>query len=301
MHFRPATPAVLGPSSQLAILTTVQPLVSVVVPVFNGMPHLSELADAILTQSYAHLDIVFAEGGSTDGSIAFLKTIQDPRVKVISMPPGTSAAANWTAATQAARGEFTKLICQDDLIEPQAIEKQVADLQTHPSAVMAVCLRNIIDAHGRVLFRDRGLSGIRAAPMATIAGSDLIRFCYAQGTNVIGEPLAVLFRTEALKSAMPWQDANPLMLDLSTYQVVAPAGDVVVRREALGAFRVSAQSWSTRLAKEQFAQTRRWQRSFEERHATTKGERMQAAARAAIQVNLRRAVYAALRLRGSLS
>ena len=101
----------------------VPPLVSIVVPVFNGMPHLVALTESLLAQSYSNLEIIFSEGGGTDGSMDYLCSIADDRVSIITQPTGTSAAQNWTAVTNAANGDYIKLVCQDDLLAPDAIEK----------------------------------------------------------------------------------------------------------------------------------------------------------------------------------
>lgn len=274
-----------------------QPLVSVVVPVFNGLSHLPTLVAGLLNQTYPNLEIVFSEGGGSDGSLDYVRSFTDPRVKTIELPPGTSAAANWTAASEAATGEFTKLICQDDALYPQAIEEQVHDLTRNPGAVMAAAVRDIIDANGRTIFRRRGLSGLNGD---LIAGDRVIRECFRQGTNVIGEPLAVLFRTHELKAALPWQDDNPLMLDLSMYSKVAPSGDVVLRRNSVGAFRVSNASWSTRLSKEQIQQTHRWQQEYAQMHSPSCVDQVRGFIGRHVQTNLRRAAYAYLSARGRL-
>ncbi|HEY7824589.1 MAG TPA: glycosyltransferase family 2 protein [Acidimicrobiia bacterium] len=279
----------------------VPPRVSLVVPVYNGMPYLKELTASLLAQTFSDLEIIFSDGGSTDGSVEFLRTVSDERVTVIDIPAGSGAAANWTAATNAARGEFTKLICQDDLLYPHAIAEQVQDLDANPEAVMAVATRDIIDARSKVLYRGRGLAGIDRE-RASISGLAALRACYLAGTNVLGEPLAVLFRTKALQSQMPWSDDNPLMLDLSLYQKVAPLGDVVLRRSPVGAFRVSDASWSTRLASSQAEQTRRWQEAYAAGAVpplSTRDRRVSAWGRRR-QITTRRIAYTVLRLRGSL-
>jgi len=277
----------------------VQPLVSVVVPVFNGLPHLTALVDSLLEQTYPNLEIVFSEGGGTDGSLGYLTGLDDPRITVIEQPQGTSAAENWTRASQAATGEFTKLICQDDLLYPEAIEQQVEDLRNHPSAVMATASRDIVDASGSTIFRNRGLSGLKGD---VVAGQATIRECYLRGTNVIGEPLAVLFRTEALQGNLPWLDDNPLMLDLSMYQKVAPLGDVALRTNSVGAFRVSSGSWSTKLAREQVNQTREWQDTYAALHSEeiSPADRRRAVLGRTTQTTFRRVTYKVLATRGRL-
>ena len=141
-----------GDASTTGDTGRVSPRVSVVVPVFNGMPYLRDLADALIKQDYPDLEIVFSETGSTDGSAEFLATLDDPRIRIIT-PDAPGAARNWTAATEAAQGDFIKLVCQDDLIVAGAISRQVQDLEPHPTAVMAFAPRDIIDARGSVAAR----------------------------------------------------------------------------------------------------------------------------------------------------
>ena len=278
-----------------------QPLVSIVVPVFNGMPYLRELTESLLQQTYPNLEFVFTEGGGSDAGMQYLSTIDDERIRLVQMPPGTSAAGNWTAASLQARGEFTKLVCQDDLIYSRAIELQVQDLIENPEAAMAIAQRDIIDSRANVIFRGRGLAGLPKHE-SPIAGGRVMRACYLQGTNVIGEPLAVLFRTSVLQQAMPWDDSDPLMLDLSTYQKIAAQSQIVLRRESLGAFRVSDTSWSTRIAHEQVEQTKRWQQGYaaSQEFPPARAERARSLLGRHISTTLRRLAYTSLRLRGSL-
>lgn len=274
-------------------------LVSVVVPVFNGLPHLKDLVASLIAQDYPDLEIVFSEGGSTDGSAEYLATIDDPRVRVIT-PDAPGAARNWTAATEAARGDYVKLVCQDDLIIPTAITKQVHDLETHPTAVMAIAPRDIIDAKGNVLYAKRGCQGLTPG---LHSGADVIRDCYLKGANIIGEPLTVLFTKDAITRSLPWDDSNPLMLDVTQYAKVAPMGDVVVRDESIGAFRVSNSSWSTRLANVQREQFARWQHDYAAGQPTPPARTERARAWIGMEKNalMRRAAYRVLKWKGAFA
>lgn len=280
----------------------VAPLVSVVVPVYDGLPYLREALDSVLRQTHTELELVIADGGSRDASRAVIEELsrRDERVRIVDGAPG--AAANWTAVTEQARGEFVKLLCQDDRLAPDALARQIADLTAHPNAVMAVAQRDIIDARGRMVSRARGLQGIEAGERDV---QQLVRRCYDFGTNVIGEPLTVLFRRDALRTAMPWDDTQPLMLDVVTYERVAdlhPGATAIARRESVGAFRVSTSSWSTRIADEQLDQYRAWQHAYADRHpGITPAERGEADRGARRQARRRRLAYAALRLRGGLA
>ncbi|MBK9738903.1 MAG: glycosyltransferase [Actinobacteria bacterium] len=275
------------------------PLVSVVVPVFNGLPHLRDLTESLLAQTYPDLEIVFSEGGSSDESPSFLASLTDPRVRVITAPPGTGAAGNWTAVSEAATGDLVKLVCQDDLLEPDAIAKQVSDLARYPQAAMAVAQRDVVDANGNLLYPRRGCAGLTAGLMS---GADVIRAAYLTGTNVLGEPLAVLFRRQALFDALPWIDTDPFMLDLDLYTRAARDAQVVVRKESIGGFRVSTSSWSTRLVGEQVRQFERWQDAYAASLPTPPSttDRLRAKAGLHTQALLRRGAYRWLALKGSM-
>ena len=276
----------------------VPPLVSIVVPVFDGMPHLVALTESLLSQTYKHLEIVFSEGGGSDGSLDYLSSLTDERIRLITQSKGTTAAQNWTEVTRAAKGDFIKLVCQDDLLDSYAIEHQLADLQSNPTAVMAIGQRNIVDTHGKVIFRNRGCQRL---PSGLNSGEKVMRRAYYEGTNVIGEPVAVLFERNALLRAMPWDDANPLVLDLACYAKVALNGDVVVRKESVGAFRVSTSSWSTRLAKVQLQQYQTWQKQYagSAQHQVSALEKLRAGFGVHLHTSMRRSAYLWLRLNRS--
>ena len=282
--------------------STPMPLVSVVVPVYNGLPYLREALDSVLAQTYSEIELVIADGGSKDGSTEVIEHVRQAHPSVRVVHGASGAAANWTAVTKEARGDYVKLLCQDDRLAPDAIAQQVSDLESHPNAVMAVAQRDIIDAKGRVITRARGLQGITGDEVPATA---LVRRCYDFGTNVMGEPLAVLFRRAALLEAMPWDDTEPLMLDVVTYERVAdlhPGATAVLRHASIGAFLVSTSSWSTRIADAQLAQYRAWQAAYEARHPDlTAQDRTQARRGAKRQAQRRRLAYAVLRLRGALT
>ena len=270
-----------------------EPRVSVAIPTFNGMPYLAEAIDSIRRQTYPGIDLFVVDGGSTDGTLDWLK---DQSIDYVSLPPGTPVAHTWTAATERTRGDLVTLMCQDDLLYPTAIAVQVHNLQQSRGAIASVAQRDVIDAGGHVVKRSRGLAGITAPE---IDGSALIRQCFRKGTNVVGEPHVVLFRREALLEHMPWDGTIPYLLDLGTYQAVFdnPGARVAIHREPIGAFRVSSASWSTRLVDQQLKQMRTWQRNFSDTHEVSRREALESSLSTWGQAQARKAFYRMLRLR----
>lgn len=238
-----------------------QPLVSIVIPAFNGLPYIELAYRSCVDQTYPNIEICISDGGSSDGTIEWIRDLP-PSVRTDFLPTGTTAAENWTHATRMASGEFIKLLCQDDLLYPEAIAHQVADLLAHPDAVMALAQRDVISASGKVLYRKRGLNGLTSG---VHDGADVLESVYLGGTNMLGEPHVVLFRRTALLMAMPWHSRRHYSLDLDTYTSVLELDHVavVVRKESIGAFRVSTSSWSTRLVSSQLEQLGAWQSEYE--------------------------------------
>ena len=107
------------------------PLVSVVLSVRNGAADLPKAIDTILTQTFADLELIVINDGSTDRTAAILDGIRDARVRVIHQDNmGLAAALNRGVAL--ARGRYIARQDHDDWAKPTRLEKQVAFLDAHP-------------------------------------------------------------------------------------------------------------------------------------------------------------------------
>jgi hypothetical protein len=111
------------------------PLVSVVLSVRNGAVDLPTAIGTILTQTFADLELIAINNGSTDGTATVLDDIRDPRVRVIHQDDmGLAAALNRGIAL--ARGRYIARQDHDDWAKPTRLERQVAFLQSHPDYAM---------------------------------------------------------------------------------------------------------------------------------------------------------------------
>lgn len=99
------------------------PLVSVIIPVYNGERFLGEAIQSALAQDYAPIEIVVADDGSTDGSLAVARSF--PGVTVLELPHGGVSIAR-NEAVAASKGEWLAFLDADDLWMPAKISAQVA-------------------------------------------------------------------------------------------------------------------------------------------------------------------------------
>lgn len=233
------------------------PKVSIVIPSHNAMPYLKDAVASALSQHYENLEVVVVENASTDKSAQWLHTQSDPRLSVVYRAELQSAALNWTQAVHESSGEYVKLLCADDLLDPEIVADQVAVLQAQPTAVMVASKRRVIDSQGAVIKRTHGLNGLKQLE----AGPAALKRCFLAGSNLLGEPASILFRSTEIKAVMPWHSTWPYVTDIATYAQVLRRGDVATINKVQASFRIATTSWSASLVGQQEDQFARWQRS----------------------------------------
>jgi GT2 family glycosyltransferase len=110
-----------------------QPLVSVIIPNWNGAHHLADCLDSLREQRYPHSEVILVDNGSTDGSLALLAQ-NYPEVQLIALGENRGFAAACNLGLRAARGEVLVLLNNDTQTDPGWLAAVVAALERHPSA-----------------------------------------------------------------------------------------------------------------------------------------------------------------------
>jgi len=225
------------------------PLVSICLPVFNGEPHVREAVASVLAQTYGNLEILVFDDASTDAGMAALQAFQDPRIVIRRNERNLGPEANWNMAMAAAMGKYIKLFHQDDLLAPDCLALQVKALEERSEAVLAICSRTILRANGSPL-----MSRVIPWPDGAINGLELVEASIKAGTNLIGEPSAVLFRREAAEKAGGFDGSIPYLIDMDYWVRLLAFGDAVGTRRPLASFRLSPRQWSAAIGRQQSRQ-----------------------------------------------
>ena len=108
-----------------------QPLVSIIVPVYNAEVYLGPCLESLRSQTWPNLEIILVNDGSTDGSghLCAAAARADPRIRFLDQPnKGVSAARN--AALAMAEGDYLQFSDSDDLLTPDATETLVRAAQS---------------------------------------------------------------------------------------------------------------------------------------------------------------------------
>lgn len=103
------------------------PLVSVVIPVRNGMPFIRKCVSSAAEQTWSSTEVIVVDDGSTDGSSECVQDCGYRNIKLI-QGTGSGACAARNAGLAASSGEFVQFLDADDLLGPNKIELQVQQL-----------------------------------------------------------------------------------------------------------------------------------------------------------------------------
>lgn len=106
-----------------------RPLVSIVVTFRNVEPYLHDFVRSVFAQTVDDWELVMVDDGSTDQSLARLSEIRDERVHVFSDGEHKGTAERRNELTQRAKGTYLAVMDADDLMHPDRIKLQVADIR----------------------------------------------------------------------------------------------------------------------------------------------------------------------------
>jgi len=109
------------------------PLVTVVMPAHNAERFIAEALASALAQTYAPVELIVVDDGSTDRTAQIAAA---HGIKALTQARGGPAAAR-NAGLERARGEYWAILDADDLMPPEALERQVAELERDPELAMA--------------------------------------------------------------------------------------------------------------------------------------------------------------------
>ena len=164
------------------------PLVSVVMPVYNGEPFLVEAVESILAQSLQDFEFIIIDDGSTDRTPSILEHYRqsDQRVLILTHSKNQGIVAALNLGLDNARGKYLARMDADDISLPLRLEQQVDFLEANPEIGLLGCGLRVIDREGNAIgslhypqddlsIRWTSLFESPFAHPAIVARSDLIR------------------------------------------------------------------------------------------------------------------------------
>jgi glycosyltransferase involved in cell wall biosynthesis len=129
-------------------LESESPLVSVVIPTYNGGRFINATIESALRQTLDDFEVVVVDDGSTDDTLARVRSFRDHRMRLIEQRHrGAPAALN--AAIDASRGRYVGFLDHDDLWCPKKLERHVEFFERNPEVAVTFSWSTLIDEQDR--------------------------------------------------------------------------------------------------------------------------------------------------------
>lgn len=150
-------------------------MVSIFIPVYNGMRFLPTTLDSILTQTYINFEVLCVDDSSTDGSYMLLQELanRDCRIKLFRKPNGGDVPHSWQYVIPLIQGDFVLYMSQDDRLLPDTLEQLIQrQKETNADAVIP---HEIHYYEGTPSDKMHHLKGINGDTSQVITGKEAFR------------------------------------------------------------------------------------------------------------------------------
>ena len=107
------------------------PFFSVVIPTYNRSDLVTYAVESVLKQSFAELEVLVSDNGSTDDTGEVIGRIADPRVRYVQTPVHGPIADSWEFARLQAKGSLIMMLSDDDALVPDALHRFGEESRRH--------------------------------------------------------------------------------------------------------------------------------------------------------------------------
>lgn len=132
--------------------SSINPLVSIVIPVYNGEKYIEESLNSCLNQTYSNIEIIVVNDASTDSTLNILNKYHknDKRIRVITVSKKENLGQVINEGIRASEGVYIARMDADDIMYQDRIEKQVAFLEANPKTILVGGQLDIIGEDGNI-------------------------------------------------------------------------------------------------------------------------------------------------------
>ncbi|RJP46612.1 MAG: glycosyltransferase [Armatimonadetes bacterium] len=143
-------------NNKAKLIKTNQPLVSIIMPVYNTANFLVEAIESIINQTYQNFELIIINDASTDNSLEIIKKYQkkfSKKIKVIDLKNNLNRGGDSCAnqGIKIAQGKYIARMDADDVAHPKRFEKQISFLEKNPDIFLVGSNAYVINKRGKII------------------------------------------------------------------------------------------------------------------------------------------------------
>ena len=227
--------------------------ITIVIPMYNSDKFIGETIQSVLNQTYKNFKLIIIDDKSDDKSFEIVSSFDDSRITVIKNDERLGFFKNWNKSLTLINTKYGKILPHDDILHSKCLETQVSILSEYKKVSFVYCNRNIIGPNGKVIFSNSFIKKSRIINL-----KNALKKIFITGTNIIGEPGTVLFKTSAAKKIGEFSSDNEYTIDIDYWVRLLNVGDGFFQKETFCSFRIWDQSASINLKNNQAASMKKF-------------------------------------------
>jgi glycosyltransferase involved in cell wall biosynthesis len=176
------------------------PFISICIPAYKRLPYLKRLLDSIAEQRYSHYEVIISDDSDDDTVYNYLLSLINlSQIQYFKNSPSLGTPANWNAAISKAKGDWIKIMHDDDWFSTKDSLQKFVDATLQGPKFIYSAYSNFIETEDRyqpILHNSSQLDSILRQPLLLLS------------ENIIGPPSVTLFHKSILEKydeRMKWR------------------------------------------------------------------------------------------------
>ncbi|CAN5384525.1 hypothetical protein BH23BAC3_BH23BAC3_24580 [soil metagenome] len=212
-----------------------KPLVTIAIPTYNRADgFLKDSLESALNQTYQNIEIIVSDNNSTDHTEAVVTQYKDERIRYFKQKENLGPFKNWNFCLQEARGDYFLMLHDDDLIDPDFIEKCLLAVKFETNKGIIIAGSRVIDEDGNVKHElENSCSGLSAA--------DFLIKHYEKKVHLF--LCSILLNTKKFREVGGFNEYYRYLVDVAAHFEMIAKTERVDVPEVLGSFRAHSGSF----------------------------------------------------------
>jgi glycosyltransferase involved in cell wall biosynthesis len=136
---------------------------SIILPVKNGGSYLKQCVNSILSQSFGGFNLHVLDNNSDDGSLQWVKSLKDDRIKLYPSEVSLTMEQNWGRIVSIQKNEFMTMIGHDDILDSEYLSVIDKLILRHPDASLYQTHFRYIDPSGSAIRHCKPMDEVQSA------------------------------------------------------------------------------------------------------------------------------------------